>query len=69
MFYLYSSDHVGCRAAIFALKATNRMQALIKSMRVTNMAVKFALVYSLEHVEMLYDEFEVQSPYDAQHYD
>eukprot|EP01043_Picozoa_sp_COSAG02_P054077 COSAG02_NODE_6068_length_3827_cov_1.089056_2_plen_668_part_00 len=46
------------RAAYFALKATNRMAALIQSMRATQVAVKFAQVYTLEDVENLYDAFD-----------
>jgi calcium/calmodulin-dependent protein kinase I len=46
------------RAAYFALKATNRMAALIQSMKATRLAVKFAQNYSLEHVENLYDAFD-----------
>jgi serine/threonine protein kinase len=46
------------RAAVFALKATNRMAALIRSMRATQVAVKFARTYTLEHVENLFDAFD-----------
>ena len=49
------------RAAYFALKATNRMAALIQSMRATQEAVKFAQKYTLEHVENLYDAFDEAS--------
>ena len=46
------------RAAYFALKATNRMAALVQSMRATQIAIKFAQTYTLEHVENLYDAFD-----------
>ena len=50
------------RAAYHAMRATNRMAALIRDMKATATALAFAQTYSLEDVENIYDELEVLPP-------